>query len=343
MNHFHVIVGFCILAISAAFAGKDEFPQPESRLTGASDFFAKVMKSEESTEAWTYQFVFDNGTRAYVNYASLLIPTSGKKMGCDISFIGLKGKNSNIGRQYPLERYKEYREQNKISIKEEYIMEGLPGKGHRVFFSANKDGFGKFLLDVTFTSAKRGKIPGNGKWKIDGKNYGVAVLIPHGRVKGKIAHDGDTVEIKGYGYLEHTWQSGNATDLAVRAFNVSEATRGSYAGRIAIAKNGTPFGYLLHQTETGSETLLPKEILENGKTYDGEKFPKSAVKITWNNSPDTLEIDMSKPKQKFSMLSNTDGWFAKKATKLMLGGEIFFWRGRSKSGDKIFDWSITGF
>ena len=339
---------FSILTVSGmafcAFASDVQAPSTNIRNVDKSDFFAKNLKSAKNTEAWTYQFVFDNGTRAYVNYATIVIPASGKKIGCDISFFNLKGKKSNIGRQYPLERIKEYKDQNKISIKDEYIMEGLPGKGHRVLFTANKEDFGKFLLDITFTSANKGKVPGDGKWKIGDGYYGAAVLIPYGRVKGKIAHNSDTLEVQGYGYLEHTWQSGNPTDLAERAFNVSEATRGAYAGRLALDEDGVPFGYLIEKKGDKSNVLLPKSILENGKPYKGSKFPKTALQITWQNAADTLTLDMSKPRQKFSMLENFDGWLAKKATKVMLGGEIFFWRGRSKAADGyIDDWSITGF
>ena len=339
---------FSILTVSGmtfcAFASDVQAPSTNIRNVDKSDFFAKNLKSAKNTEAWTYQFVFDNGTRAYVNYATIVIPASGKKIGCDISFFNLKGKKSNIGRQYPLERIKEYKDQNKISIKDEYIMEGLPGKGHRVLFTANKEDFGKFLLDITFTSANKGKVSGDGKWKIGDGYYGAAVLIPYGRVKGKIAHNSDTLEVQGYGYLEHTWQSGNPTDLAERAFNVSEATRGAYAGRLALDEDGVPFGYLIEKKGDKSNVLLPKSILENGKPYKGSKFPKTALQITWQNAADTLTLDMSKPRQKFSMLENFDGWLAKKATKVMLGGEIFFWRGRSKAADGyIYDWSITGF
>ena len=110
----------------------------------------------------------------------------------------------------------------------------------------------------------------------------------------------------------------------------------------------TPDGFhiieVIEKKGDKSNILLPKEILENGKPYKGSKFPKAALQITWQNAADTLTIDMSKPRQKFSMLENFDGWLAKKATKVMLGGEIFFWRGRSKATDGyVYDWSITGF
>lgn len=331
----------CALAAFGLSLAEVKNPDAKPRDLWKSDFFAKALKSEKGTETWSYQFVFDNGTRAYVNYSLLVVPTSGKKIGCDISFQNFKGKNSSVGRQYPPERLVEDREKSRISIKEEYLMEGFPGKGHRVLFTADKNG--KFLLDLTFSSAKRGKVPGNGEWKVEGKSYGEAVLIPFGRVSGKIAHDADTVEVSGYGYLEHTWQSGNATDFAVRAFNFSETTRGAYAGRIAITENGEPFGYVIEKNSAGTRILLPKAILENGKPYDGEHFPKAPLQIVWQNSDDTLSLDFTKPKQKFSMLENFDGWIAKKAAKIMLGGDMQFWRGRSKNPDGlVFDWSITG-
>ena len=150
-NIFTILIGSGLFF--AASAANIQAPSFTERNVEKSDFFAKSIKSEKITEAWTYQFVFDNGTRAYINFATIIIPTSGKKIGCDISFYGFKGKNPNIGRQYPLERIWEFKDQNKISIKDEYVLEGLPGKGHRVFFSANKEDFGKFLLDVTFSSA----------------------------------------------------------------------------------------------------------------------------------------------------------------------------------------------
>lgn len=335
---------FVLILVGMALAEPQNIREPQGAVRTAkeSDFFAKAMKSEKSTEAWTYSFVFDNGTRAYVNYASLDIPTSGKKIGCDISFQNFKGKNHSVGRQYPLERYTEDKAKVRVSIKEEYLMEGMPGKGHRVLFTANKNG--RFLLDVTFQSAFASKVPGDGRWKISGKDYGEVVLIPYGRVAGKIAYNSDTVEVKGYGYLEHTWQTGNATDIARRAFNISEATRGAYAGRLGISPDGEPFGYVIHRSSEGAKVLFPRRILENGKPYRGKSFPKAPLRIIWQDSSDTLSIDMSKPRQKFSMLENFDGWFARKAAKLMLGGEIFFWRGRSKGADGlVFDWSITGF
>jgi hypothetical protein len=176
-NIFTILIGSGLFF--AASAANIQEPSFTERNVEKSDFFAKNIKSEKNTEAWTYQFVFDNGTRAYINFATIVIPTSGKKIGCDISFLGFKGKNPNIGRQYPLERLQEFKDQNKISIKDEYILEGLPGKGHRVFFSANKEDFGKFLLDVTFTSASKGKVPGDGNWKIGSAHYGAAILIPY--------------------------------------------------------------------------------------------------------------------------------------------------------------------
>jgi hypothetical protein len=55
-----------------------------------------------------------------------------------------------------------------------------------------------------------------------------------------------------------------------------------------------------------------------------------------------LIFDTSRPQQKFSLLDNFDGWIAKQATKLIMGGNSFL-RGRSKDHNGHFiDWSFTG-
>ena len=72
-------------------------------------------------------------------------------------------------------------------------------------------------IDLTFReTTASATVDADGNWKIGSAHYGAAILIPYGRVKGKIAFNSDTLEVKGYGYLEHTWQSGNPTGSAYK-------------------------------------------------------------------------------------------------------------------------------
>ena len=158
MNKMTNIIFSVLLAFAAAnvYAVDVSAPSGATRNLTANDFLPHQNSAKEFNETWSYQFVFDNGTRAFVNYSTLYVPASGKKVGCDLTFWNFKSKTHAVGRQYPPERLKVLKEKTSIDIKGEYAMEGKPGKGHRVYFTADKEG--KFFLDLTFESAEQGKV-----------------------------------------------------------------------------------------------------------------------------------------------------------------------------------------
>ena len=90
MLFFAVLTAF---AVQAAFAGDVTPPSGAVRNLTANDFMPHQNSAKEFNETWSYQFVFDNGTRAFVNYSTLYVPASGKKIGCDMSFWNFKGKS----------------------------------------------------------------------------------------------------------------------------------------------------------------------------------------------------------------------------------------------------------
>ena len=332
---------FCICSV--AFAGDVVAPQGAVRSVSVDDFMPHKNSSKDFNETWSYQFIFDNGTRAFINYSTLNIPGVGNKVTCDMSFWNFKGKTHTVGRQYPPERLKADKVSATININDEYKMEHKPGKGHRVFFSADKGGL--FLLDVTFESAIVGKVTGNGVWKIGKETFGQYVHIPYGRFSGKIAYNEDTITVKGYAYMDQTWQTEQATDMAARSINFSTNAKSPlFAGRVSIAKSGEPFGYALYNNENGIKLAQPKAIKEDESNYSGKKFAKGDLTFDWQDaSIPALKFNVAKTLEKASILDKVDGWFAKKAFKIATGGEVLFYRGRSDaSHGKKLDWCLTG-
>lgn len=307
------------------------------------DFMPHQVTTKEFNETWSYQFVFDNGTRAFISYALMHIPGTGRKNTTEMTLWNFKGKTYTIGRQYPPERLVPKKSEATIDIKGEYLMEHKPGKGHRVLFTADKNG--KYFLDVTFESAEQGKVIGDGVWKVGNEKFGQYIHIPYGRVTGRIGFNDDTISVKGYAYMDQTWQTVQATDLAIRSINFSSNSRSPlYAGRISMSKNGDLLGYALYNTAEGIKIATPKEVKDGEATYKGKDFPKGTLNFIWNeeNVP-PLQFNAAKPLQKASILDKVDGWFAKKAFKIAAGGEVFFYRGRSElSNGKKLDWCITG-
>lgn len=342
MKHFYSFLLFFVAISSiSVFATEVIPPSSESRPVSKEDFFKHRETTKNFNETWSYLFVFTNGTKAYINFASLPIPSQGRKIGCDLSFFSPKWKNPSVGRQYPPERLIVQKDKKRMTIKEEYFMENIPGKGHRVFFSADKGG--RFFVDITFTSAVPGIVPGNGIWKVGKEQMTQFIHIPYGKVTGRIGFNEDTIAVSGYGYMDHIFQSASSIDLVDRSLSFSMPYSDSmYAGRVSLSKNGFPLGYGVFIQNGKPEIITPKQVLENGKNYSGKSFPKQELILTWVSSIPELKIDVSKVQQKFSILNNFDGWFAKKAAKLLMGGEVWFYRGRSFQEKKAIDWSLTG-
>jgi len=335
---------YTLLILSAvSFAADVSAPKGKIRNVTVDDFMPHKETTKEFNETWSYQFVFDNGTRAFVNFGLMHIPGTGRKNTTEMTFWNFKGKTYTIGRQYPPERLQPIKDKNTINIKNEYLMENKPGKGHRVLFTADKNG--KYFLDLTFDSAEPGKVIGDGVWKVGNEKFGQYVHIPYGRVSGRIGYNDDTISVKGYAYMDQTWQTVQATDLAIRSVNFSTNARSPlYAGRISITKDGNLLGYALYNGAEGLQVVTPKEVKEGESTYKGKDFPKGNLTFDWNegNVPQ-LQFHAAKPLQKASILDKVEGWFAKKAFKIAAGGEVFFYRGRSELGNgKKLDWCITG-
>lgn len=318
-----------LFCVSSAFAGDVVAPQGAERSVSVDDFMPHKNSAKDFNETWGYQFVFDNGTRAFINYSTLNIPGVGNKVTCDMSFWNFKSKTHTVGRQYPPERLKADKTSATIDINGEYKMEHKPGKNHHVFFSADKGG--KFLLDVTFESAIVGKVTGNGVWKIGKESFGQYVHIPYGRVSGKIAYNEDTITVKGYAYMDQTWQTVQAIDMAARSINFSTSAKSPlFAGRVSIAKSGEPFGYALYNDENGIKVAQPKAIKEGDGNYNGKKFAKGDLTFDWQDaSIPALKFNVAKTLQKASLLDKVDGWFAKKAFQIAAGGEVLFYRGEA--------------
>jgi hypothetical protein len=326
-------ISFCISAVNN--------PTGEARKTNAEDFFRHPQKSDKYNEMWSYVFVLDNGAKVYVSYTWMYVPTQGFKIGADFSVWNFKGKSHSVGRQYPTDRFVENKSANSINInRDNYLMENLPGAGHRVLFSADKNG--KKFLDLTFTSAESGMVQGDGLSKVDGANFALFVHIPYGRVKGRVGIGDDTLEVQGYGYMDHAWQTEKPTEMATRMVTLCMPSSQSFiAGRIGITKNGEPFGYAIHRSENSSGIVYANSVLEDEKKYSPKKFPKNLTFVWKDSTVAPLKFE-AKAQESFSILSNFDGFLERQAIKLALGN-LLYKRGRSTTELGKLDWSIAGF
>lgn len=301
-------------------------PEGPERPVNSEDFYFHPSSSKQYNENWSYQFVFDNGTHAFVNFNRAVIPTKGIKTGVDITFKNFNGKKAQVGREYPKERFVEDRANSTLSInsgKSSFYMKGLPKKGHQVHFETDKNG--GYLLDMTFLSAVPGKVPGNGHWRLKGDekaDYFHFIHTPYAQVEGVIALGKDTLKVKGYAYMDHIMSTRMATETTHAAYMFS-SPQAKIAGRIAEATKDYGrgnFGYAMIYRNDGFHVIQPTTL----------DITKKLVKSTWD-SLDDFDFKATKGLGCYSPLDNINGSLARWAAKKMLGGKIILCPGIGSS------------
>lgn len=315
--------GFLItLLLLASWATAQGTPSP-------ADFF-RHKASDIPFETWSYQFLLDNGTVAYLNYAWVDLPAVGPKLTAELSFYQFQGKNLQVGKQFPTHDWKESQQPASISIRKTYSMEGLPGKGHRVRFATSKNE--GYALDLQFLSAQPGlRAPAQ---KLQGTSISTVVHIPAGRVRGTLVVGKDSLNVEGNGCLVHTWFPRKLTDFAQRSLQFCSPSSPYLSGMLFQGKQGSAAGIALRQRNGELQLLQPQRIESQGKS----------IHIAWLDTQEpSWTIDLQKPFQKYSALATVDSWMEKQAAKIALGGERILWRGKSTLEGAPLYWIASGF
>lgn len=314
-----------LMGIQLAFS-KVIPPSGAERSVSSNDFHFHSSSGKNFNENWFYQFVFDNGTRAYVNFNRAKIPTKGLKTGVDITVKNFNGKNKQVGRQYPKERFMEDRTAHNLSIKSGkslFYMNGLPQKGHQVHFETDKDG--GYYLDITFQSAVPGLVVGDGTWKFDGSDdakYTHFIHTPYAKVTGKIALGKDTLVVSGYAYMDHIVSSAMATETISKSYLMSSA--GAHvAGRVGLVTKDYGRGHF------GNMMVFRNNAFHLLTTED-LRIVKRNAEITASNWEE-FKFKHIKSHGCYSPLDNIEGAMSRLAAKAMLGGKIIACPGLAKS------------
>ncbi len=317
------MIRFLLILSSLIFAQSGTSPTQ-------ADFFHHK-QSGDPIEMWSYHFVFENGTQAWLNYSLVKLPAIGEKVAAELSFYQFQGKNHAVGKQFDRKEWKEDPAKATLHFRESYAMEKMPENGHRVRFSTTKNE--SYSLDLAFSDTKPGLTAP--PQEIDGIKIYSVIHIPRGSVQGTISVGKQKITVKGTGSLVHTWHSKPVTDFAQRSVSLFSSEGSVLCGRLLQAKNGrTAIGYVVTEEQGKPKLLTPK-------TIDAKK---NGATITWTDpSTPALSLDFSSPFQKYSSLSTVDSWFERQAAKVAMGGERILFRGKTKNPIGTIQWIAVGF
>jgi hypothetical protein len=306
-----IICTMAVVCLTPVFAQDKPIPK---------EYFFKMGSGGDGyNEVWTYNVYLDNGTKLWINYSLVKSSMGGSESGSDIAVYNFKGKQYSVARSYEMKhRYTEDRASGKIIIKNEeneaFYMAGFPGNGHKFHFETEK-GAG-FYVDLQMSQAVAGVMPtNNGYYPLaKGKKAGTYIHVPYAQVSGKLAIGKDTVNVKGWAMMEHSW--------------LNDLPAPKIAGKFGLLNKGLGalnYGYAV-EIAGGKASVIPAtEVLADYKAFRSDSPLPGNFTIKTENS--VWNMKRTADQVVFSPLDNIDGWMAKKAVKFLMGGEIRLHRG----------------
>jgi hypothetical protein len=307
-------------------------PSGELRAAGVQDLLLVKRKPRWYNEMWSWQFMFDNGSQASLNFTWARLGFKDPVCGADLSLAGFRGRNYSVGREYPEDRFQQQASPFRIQIHPEIWAQGLPPASHHVHFATTKNE--GFYVDLEFSHMVPGAVWGDGTWKAGDGTLTMALAIPSARVRGRIAVGKDTVNVEGWAVLEHVRQTALLADILTRSFRGFEA--GSQPAYINAfrEKGGGWTGYALEWSAAGPH-LIPAAQAIVGEA-GGQ--PPASVSIVGADRR-SLVFRRASVAQSASILDGMEGvtrWVVKQFV-----GNVILQRGRLDKPNSFYQYTMV--
>ncbi len=331
-----VFFSSALLWILPAFAsGAITTPAGGLRPDNASDLAPHPEISGTFNEFWTYLFWLNNGTQVEINlsrarFGNIKDPVC----GAGLSVMGFRGQNYHVSREFKIENFSFDPVRNRLAVHDGIFFEGRPPLSHHVVFGTAKNKV-SYFLDLSFKDMTPGAVWGNGVFHLaDDQQVGLFFHIPRARVQGRLAINGDTMTVDGFGWMDHTWQTQFAPKLVDAGYRyVLPAAPERVEGGYFFQKDGAVFGYGVRE-DKGRLTLLRPTALKTSEqmSWAGVALPRVFEVDFYNGVPARCRWkDQRQTSSAFQEMNSMERFGA----KLFLGGDLCGFRGTGVVNDSL--------
>jgi hypothetical protein len=291
-------------------------PSGALRQTTTQDLLLVKRKPRWYNEMWSWQFLFDNGTQATLNFTWARLGFKDPVCGADLSLAGFRGRNFSVGREYPEDRFQQQASPFRIQVHPDIWAQGLPPNSHHVHFATTKNE--GYYVDLEFSRMVPGVAWGDGMWKAGEGDLSMVLPIPSARVKGRIGVGRDTISVEGWAVLEHVRQTVLLADALTRSMRVFQAGERPLYVNAFQEKGGGWNSFGIEWAASGPSLIPPGriQVLESGNQ------PPSAISIPERG----ITLHRSSIAQSNSILDGMEGvtrWVVKQFV-----GNVILQRGR---------------
>jgi hypothetical protein len=325
-------VSAALLAAAALPSGAAEhiqLPTGDLRASVLTDLKPHASASKTYNEFWTYHFLLDGNIQVILNFSRVNLGSfKAPVCGADLTIMGFQGKNWTVAREYEKKNFVFTDSSQGLRVHDDIWFSGKLPESHHAHFATTKKNVG-YYLDLDFSDILPGRVWGDGMFKFGGSDaVGIFVHIPCAKVKGRLAVNQDTLDVKGRAYMDHTFQTDLAPNLVEAGYRYIAEDGPAEAGYFLDPDSKyerQPVGYGLKQVN--GELVLRKpsalKVISASKSM-GSKVP-TALEIAFQDGS-KVELDRSEDRLQQSVLHEFSG-FSKMAIKSFMGGEILTFRG----------------
>ena len=307
------------------------FPKGSFQDADGDDFKARNLPSKYYNELWTYHVELENDVQLIYTFSINDFGSfKGRVTGVKLSVSWTDGKTYVVNKEYNPNTLVVEPDSNFIRLHPDrpYWAKGSFTKEHRLFFHNTKDDV-QYDLDLTFYDIAKGKTMGDGVYKVGDNEIGLSLLMPHAKVKGMVAINGDTSQVKGVGYMDHIYQTNLSSEIIDRSYRIKtgDDNNGMYFHFLTLRKAGiqTPIGYGVG-FRNGIEYMITPSSIERMESGNDPKELDTFVKIKPYQT-ELLNVRVKQHLDTYSLLNELSG-IKKFLAKQVVGGELIEMNGR---------------
>jgi len=308
-------------------------PQGALRRDTQTDFAPQPGPGKTHNEFWTWQFLLNDGIQVQLNMSRVHFGKFKDPVcGADLAIMQPGGRSSFVAREYPLSNFKWNPSEGLLSVHSNIWSEGYPPREHRVVFGTSKSGK-DYFLDLTFEKMMPGAVWGDGLFRVGGgETVALFIHIPKARVKGRLLLGGDTIAVRGFGWMDHSRQSQFGTRFMDAAYRYA-VTAGRAEGGYFFSDKSNVFGYGVRE-ENGALTLVkPSAInVSERSSWGGLAVPKRLMIEAGVGA--SVRLLRTEDRQRTSVLQEL-GSLERMGARMYLGGELLGYRGVGLVDDSL--------
>lgn len=330
-----VLVALAGLFVKGASAqNRPDLQNGDFLSTEPGDFWPQTLSGSNFYEYWTYQFFLDDGLQVTLVFTVANIPVRSAVSGFRLSITGFEGNTYQMLREYPIDLLVLDRENGifRPNPDRDVWIEGIPPDNQTVHLRTSKDDI-DYDLTLSLSDIQQGIKPRGGSFTLNGRDIGMLTHIPYANVNGSISINGDSRNVSGTAYMDHTYQDQISSRILSDGYRYVQHNGPTdwSAGYFLSSDSNDPRQVIGYEIGRNDDQVTGKSVFGMSRMNYSDAFDyelPSAIQILFADNT-MRAVRRVRDREKFALFQDLSG-VARFSVRTLLGGEIVEFRGEAE-------------